>query len=337
MKITYLFGAGASANALPVVADIPQALAEFKEIVQKLEWESRFDNLPDNVGPKPGGFEIAKNGLANDISWLINSMENYASVDTLAKKFFLKKQLRELERLKVVISLWFNYIQIKKRDKRYNSFFASILVNSWINLPNSINILSWNYDSQFELSYNEFSDHEFIREAEQSLRVVHRHSDPHFMPNLSAFNICKINGTASFRVRNGARSFDFDNANPVFSRGMDLMHKYAVINPNGQQGSIIKSNISFAWECEDSYLQTIGQAIKDTQVLVVIGYSMPFFNRAVDQAIFAAMKLTKVYIQDRSPQGIKDRFLSLKPGFDLNNIVLINSTDFFYLPDELSL
>ena len=56
-KVTYLFGAGASAEALPVVAKIPDKLAEFKEIVQNLQWEKRFDEFPNITPLQAGGFE----------------------------------------------------------------------------------------------------------------------------------------------------------------------------------------------------------------------------------------------------------------------------------------
>jgi len=50
-------------------------------------------------------------------------------------------------------------------------------------------------------------------------------------------------------------------------------------------------------------LEKVASLVSDTEILVVIGYSFPNFNREVDQLLFDAMKkrLRKVYIQ--VPEG----------------------------------
>jgi len=64
---------------------------------------------------------------------------------------------------------------------------------------------------------------------------------------------------------------------------------------------------------------------------------MPFFNREVDRQIIQSMKLKKVYIQDLSPSGIRDRLLTINPNFKNIEIVEKTSVDQFLLPGELSL
>lgn len=67
--------------------------------------------------------------------------------------------------------------------------------------------------------------------------------------------------------------------------------------------------LSFAWEDETNdtkkiFLEKrmpIAKAIAEkTDILVVIGYSFPFFNRKIDDEIFKAMKqrLFKIYLRD---------------------------------------
>jgi hypothetical protein len=44
----------------------------------------------------------------------------------------------------------------------------------------------------------------------------------------------------------------------------------------------------------------------NTEILVVIGYSFPIFNREIDNRLFRKMdNLKKVYIQDKQPENIK--------------------------------
>ena len=44
-----------------------------------------------------------------------------------------------------------------------------------------------------------------------------------------------------------------------------------------------------------------------TDILVVIGYTFPLFNRTIDNALISKMKhLTKVYIQDKYPVRIQN-------------------------------
>jgi len=79
----------------------------------------------------------------------------------------------------------------------------------------------------------------------------------------------------------------------------------------------IFSKLSFAWEDyerpEQNIINKVTTSTKDTEVLVVIGYSFPFFNREVDRKIIGEMKnLKKVYFQDKNPHNIKLRFQAIR-------------------------
>ena len=99
-----------------------------------------------------------------------------------------------------------------------------------------------------------------------------------------------------------------------------------------------KTALKFSWE--DDSLNTIKEAIEsthNTDILVVIGYSFPFFNRAVDREIIREMKLKKVYIQNESNDinRVRTGFLSIKPDMNPKDIVDITDTSQFFLPPEL--
>jgi len=57
--------------------------------------------------------------------------------------------------------------------------------------------------------------------------------------------------------------------------------------------------LHFAWEQDyfNNQSAKLFSNIADTKVLVVIGYSFPFFNREIDREIFRRMeKLERIYI-----------------------------------------
>lgn len=97
-------------------------------------------------------------------------------------------------------------------------------------------------------------------------------------------------------------------------------------------------NLNFAWYHDREIVNKIIENYDETEILVVIGYSFPFFNREVDRKIIRAMtNLKKIYIQDCVPENIKSRFLSILPDWRERKIEIISVDDVseFFLPPEL--
>ncbi len=87
---------------------------------------------------------------------------------------------------------------------------------------------------------------------------------------------------------------------------------------------------------DDLKLGKIGTIACDTSILVIIGYTFPFFNRAIDRKVIGAMtKLDRVYIQDIEPEKVRDTFFSIRSDLPENKIKLIKNCDQFFLPPEL--
>jgi hypothetical protein len=162
-KITYLLGAGASCNALPLVNDFKDRLKSF---YNKRLWEALQSQFAIE---RTNGHELFPyNGqygkdFMESISWLSNIAEKHASIDTYAKKLFIKNDnnaLKDLHKLKSTLSCYLLLEQsLEMTDKRYDNFFASILTNDISGIPklhNDVNIITWNYDTQLEKSYEGF-------------------------------------------------------------------------------------------------------------------------------------------------------------------------------------
>ncbi|MDB2462897.1 hypothetical protein N9W61_02205 [Algibacter sp.] len=214
MNITYLLGAGASCQSLPMVKNIPEALEKFAQ-----------DFLPLNLNePNAMSFLDKLGGLANkflnkhkndkgtfekyhhlllefhrDIVWLQSESKNHSSIDTLAKKLHLQNNKTDLKKLKYILSCFFIYEQTCNFDKRYDSFFASIL-ESLSEIPSNLKILSWNYDSQLEIAFSNFSNTS-IEKSRETLNIFSKGNkiDSSKINLNNTFNVFKINGTTNIK------------------------------------------------------------------------------------------------------------------------------------------
>jgi hypothetical protein len=323
-NITYLFGAGASALTLPTVGQLPSRLTNFKQSI----------NNPDFYSTSTRN-EI--DSLTEQVEWLIDACEKHASIDTFAKKLFIKKQKEELDQLKNILSVFFPFEQsVRGIDKRYDSFFASIITESISSLPPTIKIITWNYDSQFELAFMAFSDIPHLSENQRILKVVTKNVRRLAEPDEHHFCLFKLNGSASFR------GLDDEEILPIRDKPI-VDPAWAAIDwySRQQKFGALYSNVSFAWEQDDRSNEVMNlavSAIKSSEVLVIVGYSIPFFNRKIDKWIIERLTgLKRIYIQDPDAANVRDRLLSFNDGMKSVEVVPIENTGQFFLPPELSL
>src|SRR5579872_1888939 len=96
-NVTYLLGAGASCKALPIVKDIPERLNKFK---------IQLETIAQTFG-------IDSSLLAAAIGRLSKETAKHASVDTFAKKLFLQDNFKDLNKLKVILSMFLQYEQME--------------------------------------------------------------------------------------------------------------------------------------------------------------------------------------------------------------------------------
>lgn len=327
MKITYLFGAGASCEALPIVNQIPERLDGL--IARLKQNEFVFSNQETyNEVDKSKILEL----IVEDLRWLRDSTENHASIDTLAKKLYLKEKYNDLNKLKSALSIFLVIEQIiNPADKRYDAFFASILNEHYSELPENIRILNWNYDSQFEKSYAEYTDSPEWDQNRTSLRVTTKRSTRR--PRATGFNIVKLNGSHNVIGDSGHSIYEFCPTGKGYNKQImdSILKTYMDLNKSLNR---LYSGISFAWEKEENIIEFAKEQTNDTEILVVIGYSFPYFNRNVDRAIIKNMKkLTKVYFQSPESSALKERFATIRT--DVKELVSISDVKQFYLPDEL--
>lgn len=306
-RFCYLLGAGASFNALPVVKDFPNRLNSFLNSIASWDIEQTE--------------EVEK--FKQDIEWLSNVSKKHASIDTYAKKLYLKRDRLNLKKLKAVLSCFFVYEQAKNMvDERYDLFFASVLNldSSWdVKIPDNICFISWNYDTQLEKAY-----YGFCENKEKTYKEI-------------TFNdkILRLNGYCGTHPPGHlGTGYDIaigDKQDEIINEMVNLYHEY-VSDPQS-----VDADINFAWENPDITKRNVNEFVNNIKVLIIIGYSFPFFNRSIDKIVLNKLtNLEKIYIQvpEADHQAVIERIDALL-NKEVKKIAL-KDVSAFYIPFEYS-
>lgn len=349
--ITYYLGAGASANALPVVGEkFNQRFGYFCEIIRLKNWQLRQD---------------FKNQTHLFIEKIHREFGYYYSPDTYARKLFFNDK-QHYEAFKQLLSAYFVFEQFYRgnlaevgagvnreaniafspsrviQDPRYDVIFAALLDENATKLPSNLRVISWNYDLQFEKSFSDFTLSHFSN-AFSELAVYPNPSSIRIRPTAPDARMVKINGTAGMHYDNGdnkiyfpeqVKDYNFETMMSELINGIEQI----LLRPNNKPR--YESMLQFAWENSHEVREARIRAenlIEETDILVIIGYSFPLYNRRIDKQILQRLSSdATVYLQVSSDKynTILNRFkLSLIGKYP--NVTRIEELDQFYVPDEL--
>jgi hypothetical protein len=343
-KITYILGAGASALALPIIrkgnedGNFSEALFNFT-IRCEQNFETSFQ-------------EPHVNQFRNDIRWLAQKCLDFSTPDTFAK-YLYHTDKNELKRLKAALIGFFVIEQslFNKRDKRANVFITSLIEESG-RLPKNVGFISWNYDVQLQIASNLYR-----KELSKHKGSSYEHQPPLFdsFPHEGFehnsppdFNLVQLNGIAGLNY-NHTQKMSYR----IFLETIIPNSFSPIIRQIYDSAENTESVFTFAWENLDNLNvsellhQRMDHALEiayNTTILVIIGYSFPFFNRKIDNDIFNKLlesgKLRKIYFQDPYNDG-----LFLKSQFNIPQvlngvlepiqIIHIKDASNYYIPYEL--
>ena len=138
--VVYLFGAGASANALPVSGQFHNRLSAFVSAIK------------DDPDATP-----IDQDLMTGFMWLLKEIAN-ETVDVFAKTlYFFREDMTSFNKLKALLSCFFTFEQATNPlDRRYSDLLTYFLVphmGGLAELPERISFVSWNYDTQLERAF----------------------------------------------------------------------------------------------------------------------------------------------------------------------------------------
>ena len=362
-KIVYLLGAGASANALPVVSHLKDRFKSFCDHFERY--------ITETYRTETGG-QIKLVQTYNEL--LVSNLQTHHTIDTYARKLYLQSLLTNdkttYELLKKYLSAFFSYEQItidfkencnkyidevinaavektssklqlinsviQNFDYRYDSFFASVLkVNKSIEiqLPDEISIVSWNYDYQIEKAFINFSSRN-LDEVQNMLKVFGSFNRQIISKN-EIYSLIKLNGTAGFiDIETGENIIDF-KSDTLTKKIFEFFDQALLSKTNN-----FHNGVRFAWEDEkisDEAISIANTKMKEADIIVIVGYSFPYFNREVDRKIFEGLENIgpnkKIYLQAPADtiDSTANRFKAVFSKYALEKHIEI---DQFLIPNE---
>jgi len=356
-RVTYYLGAGASANAIPMVSQIRHYYLPFLNF---LEGEIKKTLSPN--------FDIYDSKLFFDFQHITSLLKEHYSPDTFARKLWLNSQFSDLERLKLYLSIFFYWAEHKYKpqifslddfkvdglkpvtgeiDNRYDPFLANFLEKEEdgddLRFPLNINIVSWNYDTQVERAYAKFCGGLNNYGIRRGLLTYPKIYGWNYPPELSRF--IKLNGCSGLIVLKDKQKNDMvvspltdfpNNPREVQRMPRELLNYF---DNSLSEKSTWRSSISFAWETDNpasqEALKEAREIFSKTDILAIIGYSFPDFNRLVDKDLFSFLpKHCKIYYQ--APEAdVYDLIDKLKVICKVENVHPVKNTDQFHIPFEL--
>lgn len=372
-KVVYLMGAGASRGkrekdsngkdipgriieGLPIVDEIPMRLERVKELFEQPVFDEK-DTVKNGSTHASRLCRVCQKELTDDFHWLIENTKKHATIDTFAKKLFITGQTKDYSKLKRLLSVFFKVEQlINLPDHRYDSFLASVVqANSRgkLRISEDITILTWNYDSQFEIAYLGYLSNGKYEEkinfpSDLGIDIHSTVSDfvkPASNQDDGERQIFKLNGSAAFHTEYSMAHYYLQHHGQLDdSMIRSILKIYAV--PYYKNGEAKQSMLNFSWDKEDEYESKINykakieKAISDAESLVVIGYTFPFFNRETDTLLFSKMRaLEHIYIQDPCAGEIKESVINvlqrINSDFPKDRIIPKTNVGQFFLPPEL--
>jgi hypothetical protein len=333
-KIVYLLGAGASAGSnsissspqyvIPITKELP---GHFEQLISVIEKRS-YNIIPE----QKSGSESDLREFCQNLRWLAQGSRQFGSPDTFAKYLYINNKMKELKKLKVTLSFYLAYIQLydKKIDDRYITLFTT-LINKGLKFPEHVKFLTWNYDFQILSAITKIIDtsNEYWPKFEDRLDNIFRYYPSKIGKkaidtlNYQQLSLLYLNGVAGH-----------------YSYGDNEIMNYCGTNMPLLAESLVSREeplISFGWEERnmENILETAKSMLENTTVLVVIGYTFPFFNREIDKKIIQYANnngtLKKIYVQDPyyDGQNIRSQFNIGIP------VVQIREVNQLFVPYEL--
>lgn len=356
--VTYLLGAGASAgpanskqgytdvSTIPIVSELADRMSKQIELLESKFRSRETETLKDSRITIKQILDPYSSALQS----FVGKLQNHASIDTYARKLFLRdfvEDKHELSVLKRVFSTFLSIEQVLRGvDIRYDTFFATILkkADGGLDSPANFKFISWNYDYQFELAhYNYFIADERRFDAYLKINQINIVSDP------LKFFYLKLNGSAiNINVRSQLQSDSLllYNSQQIYNDDYSILMMLIMEYEGSGTPFLSKSSLKFSWEEQAdtiSKIHSMKSGLASCKHLVVVGYSFPIFNHIIDHELLATMpNLKTVYIQVP-----KDRFDDIEHRFwrsasriftkEMVKIVNISNLDSFYIPNEIEI
>lgn len=298
LHITYLFGAGASYNSVPIWNRQGETMILVGE---KIEYLVKNTDLQSSQVHNSLYYNEIIIELGRKLVDYGNKALEFGTLDIYAKSLFLLDNDTELNSLKYHLSIYFdlweeflfneyfidfdNKTQYSKLDKRYYSLLSVILEKGKTNpeLNKSISFISWNYDLQLENAYKSFMNNS----ENNSLNDVNNYFK-FFDSNNETNDIIHLNGFRGFFNFDGKQYQNVDNnLTDILDYLLGIIDNKKQFKPN--RAIDYGNKIKYAWENNTEILESAKKILQKTNILIVIGYSFPSYNRKIDSYLIESL------------------------------------------------
>lgn len=340
-ELTYILGAGASFQSIPVVKTFSSRFDQFTQQVLSLLSDDFIRNN-DKVDECKTLHEIATK--------LNNEFRSHQSFDTYFKKLFHTKQSKELNKAKKALNLFFIWEHLAKVmnesdlppkadsffykqakvDKRYDALIAGLLrpENGISKTYCKTNFITWNYDLNLLSSIkNYFYPNDNHRDF---LKKIKRQSESEW--NIEdQISIINMNGYFYSKFFDEAITLDELEFRRVFVQ--KIAKGYFEDSFVDNDARLVK----FAWEGVNFESKIAMLKIEMSDNVVIIGYTFPLYNRFIDLDYLPQTFVTrkKIYIQDPNAENLKQNFQDYYQLGNRSNIITISNCDSFYVPSDI--
>jgi hypothetical protein len=359
-ELTYILGAGASYQSMPVVKTFEHRFSVFNNNFRAILPNVLKLGFPDYMKDKFSGKELQLEFMAHQ------------SFDTYFKKLFHKGQQSEINFAKKILHLYFLWEHLQsdfskpdikeffwkqsKVDKRYDAMIAGLLqpISGQSKTFCKTNFITWNYDLNLLSSIKTF----FYPDENYADFLIRIQSPTPNIWNIDdQITIINMNGYfySSF----------FNDETEIYDLNFtDILNKkitadYFDNNYIDEDANLIK----FAWETKSANInesrynpiEKIAQdAVVNSPDIIIIGYTFPIYNRLQDLEFFDANKITtqtlfdnnnkeiprKIYIQDPNAIDIKastiQQFDFLPKSFFDTQIIPLSDCTSFIVPNRIA-
>jgi hypothetical protein len=323
-KITYLLGAGASYDAIPIANNLSKIMQQWvtgpgKDMPVSVKNHSHFQPFIENI------LEICSEADKAD------------GIDAYAKLLYLNRTTMEnkskLAVLKATLSCWLLARQRGgKIDKRYVHFLTALAQpnnNATFSFDNNINIITWNYDLQLEMTLAlrmgvpENKVIELLNapppERDQQLKIT---DSNFFLARINGFAGAHRLGESHNEAGRYKRMLGLVLIKDSFQSMIEILNLYKKYLDHND----LIPAIDFAWEPESMWVRYLRddviKVLSKTTHLVIIGYSFPAFNSTIDREILSKMGIEYLTIQDPNANDILLKLKRLVPNWKWNQIVI---------------
>jgi hypothetical protein len=338
-QLTYIFGAGASYQSIPIVKTFNKRLLEFKEY------------LKNKGNPLSGDDRHFFYNAADSIQELFNEFSSHQSFDTYFKKLFHFGNVDAINSGKRLLNLYFswehskssmNYVEnlregdFRKQslfDKRYDALIAGLLepISGKSQPMCEVNFITWNYDINLLHSVKNFFYPDMIYSE-----FFHKIKKGMFSWEIDGkIRIVNINGYFY--------SSGFNNCPNLTNVSIDEIIEKKVRDKYCESKEIDEdaNKIKFAWEVNEvdrnSLNDYLSEIIAKTENVIIIGYTFPLYNRLIDLKYLKQEDLVKknIIIQDPNAEVIKQNLLDVYRLNNVTKIQTISDCDSFYIPSSI--